>query len=404
MVSKGTIRAEARRVLITIQPVDSHARAVQPIALALARLGHHVRVAVAGTHCGRLRDAYTLPVVAAGENWTLTDASKRLAGDLIQKGNEGFCRTLIGDYLAGGPALQMARDILTLSRDWRPEIIYRDCTEFGGYLAGESLGVPVVSLDNGFHRLITSHHDVARPALDTHRAALGLGPEPRNPPPDLILTPAPRSLLLHDVEGRITEYQHENPRRGNERLPAWIANLPTHSPLIYVSLGSLLTCGPGLEELAADVYERIIDALNGVNCTAIVAVGGSPRSRWRPARHVRIVAHTAQPTLLQAGVDLFISHAGFGSLREALSARVPTVLLPFCSDQPLNAARWAELELGVRLDPTVSADEIRKAIGAVLAREGYRGNLLRWQRKTLALPPLDSVLPRLMTSAFADQP
>ena len=41
--------------------------------------------------------------------------------------------------------------------------------------------------------------------------------------------------------------------------------------------------------------------------------------------------------------ELFVTHAGYSSVREALTAGVPMVCLPLFADQPHNAARVEEL-------------------------------------------------------------
>ena len=58
---------------------------------------------------------------------------------------------------------------------------------------------------------------------------------------------------------------------------------------------------------------------------------------------VRVQARVPQrPLLLSGNVDLFLSHCGFGSIAESLSAGVPLLAYPAGLDQPFNAARIAE--------------------------------------------------------------
>jgi hypothetical protein len=385
------------RALITTLGVDSHFRAVQPVARQLMQMGNEVRVASPYPIGASLRETYGLNHVPAGVDWmNEPGTSSHLASLLAREGNDAFCRVVIGQYLGGDAALIMARDVIRICQDWRPDLILRDCTDLGANLAGEVLGVPVVSMDNGFVRLMDRHYEQVRPALDRHRAALGLSPEPGDPR-QLILTPAPRDFLLSDYPPEmVVEYRHESPQRRGERLPPWVEKLPTDMPLIYVSLGSILTCGAGLTEMANDLYKRIIAALRGIECTAIVSVGAGIRARFDRPPHVRIVRRIAQPLLLQAGTTAFLSHCGFSSLRESINSGVKLVGLPISSDQPENAARCSYLGLGPNLATDATPAEIRAATLDVLSNNSYDRAMLEWRRRALTLPPLSQALSHLL--------
>jgi N-glycosyltransferase len=386
------------RVLITVQAVDSHVRAMQPVALQLMHLGSDVRVAAPDSIGKTLRDTYGLDHVSAGSDWmNEPGVSTRLANLLAIEGNTEFCRVVISEYLSGNAALKMARDLIELGHEWRPDVILRDCTDLGAYLAGEALGVRVVTMDNGFVRLMDRYHEQVRPELIRHRAALGLGPEPDGPPDEVILTPSPRGFLLPDYPAEsVVEYRHENAQRQGEGLPRWVNDLPADRPLIYVSLGSILTCGPGLMEMANDLYERIIAALSGIECTAVVSVGPGIRARLKAPPHVRIVARISQPLLLQAGTAAFLTHCGFSSLRESMHSGVKLVGLPISSDQPENAARCSDLGLGPSLATNATPAEIRAATLDVLSDNSYDRAMLEWQRRVLTLPSLSQALPLLL--------
>jgi MGT family glycosyltransferase len=74
----------------------------------------------------------------------------------------------------------------------------------------------------------------------------------------------------------------------------------------------------------------------------------------------------------------FVSHAGMGSTMEALYYGVPLVCVPQMVEQEANAARVAELGLGVRLDPeSLTADDLRAAVDAVTGDAAIRAALDR---------------------------
>jgi UDP:flavonoid glycosyltransferase YjiC (YdhE family) len=183
---------------------------------------------------------------------------------------------------------------------------------------------------------------------------------------------------------------HVSPSRAGEHLPAWLTCIPEDRPLIYVSLGSLGPCAPALADSVLRTYDVILDALVAYPCTAVVAVGRDNVQRFSGlSEHIRIMANAPQPLVLRVA-DLYIGHGGFGGLREAIDAAIPLLILPFFADQPANAARCAELGLGVTLDPlTVTSADVYTSVADMLRRSSYKKQMRALQRRALALPPLN---------------
>jgi UDP:flavonoid glycosyltransferase YjiC (YdhE family) len=133
-------------------------------------------------------------------------------------------------------------------------------------------------------------------------------------------------------------------------LESAIAGLPADQPFVLATLGSLTghMVSPETSPL-----RHIVEALGTLPCTAVVALGrDADPADWNGPRpgHVHLASFVQQRLLLPA-CDLFLTHAGFGGVREALSAGVPMVALPLYADQPANAQRLAELGVGVVLRP-----------------------------------------------------
>jgi UDP:flavonoid glycosyltransferase YjiC (YdhE family) len=127
----------------------------------------------------------------------------------------------------------------------------------------------------------------------------------------------------------------------------------------------------------------------------VVALGrGSDVSTWtgpRPAT-VHLASFVQQPLLLQA-CDLFVTHAGFGGVREALTAGVPMVALPLYAEQPANAQRLTELGLGVTVDayeadPATIAAACRKVLDDPSSRFAARA----FRRRLLGLPTISQLV------------
>ncbi|WP_410617057.1 nucleotide disphospho-sugar-binding domain-containing protein [Amycolatopsis sp. lyj-109] len=92
--------------------------------------------------------------------------------------------------------------------------------------------------------------------------------------------------------------------------------------------------------------------------------------------HTRLRAATA----LLAASDVFVTHAGFSSVREALSAGVPMVAVPLFADQPANARRIEELGAGVPVDAVgLTADGLAAAVERVLGEPAFRSAALEFR-------------------------
>ncbi len=82
-----------------------------------------------------------------------------------------------------------------------------------------------------------------------------------------------------------------------------------------------------------------------------------------------------------------VSHGGSGSVLGALAHGLPQVLIAMGADQPLNAARCAELGLALTLDPvSATPDDVRAAVTAVLDEPSYRQAAERMRDEIRSLP------------------
>jgi len=73
-----------------------------------------------------------------------------------------------------------------------------------------------------------------------------------------------------------------------------------------------------------------------------------------------------------------ITHAGLGSVAAALQHAVPLVCTPIARDQPLNAARVAEVGAGLTVAASdATAEGVRAALHEVLADVRFRDGAAR---------------------------
>lgn len=158
------------------------------------------------------------------------------------------------------------------------------------------------------------------------------------------------------------------PARPAAGAASWARRTPG-KPLVLASLSSAIQ-GPPL--LQIDLLQRICSALGDLEVEAVVTTGrgieptsimvGSNTTVERRIPHEGVLSHA----------DLFVTHAGHGSVMAALSYGVPMLCLPPGADQPLNAAKVADLGLGKVLPTTASVEEIRDGVERLLADQSLK--------------------------------
>ncbi|PRY41450.1 glycosyltransferase [Umezawaea tangerina] len=387
-----TIPPDGRtRVLVTVNPFESHVRGLVTLVTTLSGLGHDVRIAVPDGWSGRLRD-YGVTTVEIAPMWLDPKFATVVFGALLDGGAAGFDRTLITEFTSPRFVTPVVDGVLALSEHWRPHVIVHECTEFGGYLAAEVLGIPHVVVDIGSLEAIALglHDEVVQPALTGLRSRLGLAPEPSTPGilRHLTVSVTPEQFNHADFGPPLARYRHELPVRHDERLPGVFARLPDDRPVVYLSMGSIGPLSSRFTQRSTEIYDELFTALAALECSVIAALP----SRYEPLfpslpPHVHTMPWVPQSLVLEH-VDLFITHGGLNSIRDTITCGVPQVLMPFFADHPGNARRCERLGTGVRVDPTtVTAAEVRSACERVLADPSYRRRTEDLRRHMRALPP-----------------
>ncbi|MFJ9381959.1 glycosyltransferase [Streptomyces sp. NPDC101455] len=390
------------RVVLTCLPYYSHMMpVVVPVAMALQRAGHTVAVATAPAMADALVRAgvehLPLPHVQTLEELL---ADPEFAGspgmpDAREESPEEQARARaqpgrLTQARAGALAGIFAREVITASQAWRPDLIVRECNEFGGYLAAERLGLPRAVLDiSPFSALnLPFVHDL----VNGQRVALGLDPVDdvwhpiRGPLAGII----PREWYPESLP--ISPARSYRPDAVTAALDRALADLPDDRPLVLAGLG---TVAPLVVPESRQLLTAMVTALGELPCTAIIAA----ESDWqgpRPA-NVRLVPFVPL-SLLLGTAELFLSHGGFGSVQLAMIAGTPMVNLPMFGDQPANSHRVEELGLGIHVDPADASPRVlAEACGRVLADRTFRYRAADMSRRILADPGYDVLVDDLAT-------
>jgi UDP:flavonoid glycosyltransferase YjiC (YdhE family) len=295
------------------------------------------------------------------------------------------------EMFAGAPAARMASDVIAHAESWRPDLIVRDACEFGGYLAGDALRLPYTSVgvSAGIADLMAAP---VVAALNRQRALLGL---PSDPVGARIHRYLHAHLMPAAYDGQDAALPHSrsyrvDSDRPGERLPGWMADVDQGKPVIFASFGTLASMFPVYEE----PLRAVVAGLADLDCTGIVGIGtGKDPDSYGPLpENVRLVDWISQPLMLQCS-DLFVTHAGYNSVRQALGCGVPMVTIPLIIDNFAAAARCADLGLGVRLEwDLLGPSQLASACRATIGDPGFQHRARKMQRRILASPSVNGGL------------
>lgn len=383
------------RVLFTTQPGFGHWHPLVPLARALEEAGHEVAFAATPVFCSTItaNGFHSFPAGADETDEELQEREERLAG---VPGSEraAFMWT---DVFAGSRAERTLPDLLAICREWRPDVLVRDMTEFAGCIAAESIGLPHAAVQLAAFR--PQLQRLISPQINRLRAVAGLPPDPNldslyrylllsSFPPSYQDPTAPLPPTTH----RIRHVGFD--RSSDEQLPAWVQDLP-EQPTVYATLGTVFN-------RVTDVLRAILDGLGGEPINLILTTGRDlelAELGTQPA-NVHIERYIPQ-SLLLPHCDLVITHGGSGTVKDSLSRGLPMVIVPIAADQHVNARRCAELGVAQVIEPDRRAPEaIRAATREILANSLYRHNAERLRDEIQALPGLDhavALLERLAT-------
>ncbi|MFJ7996205.1 glycosyltransferase [Streptomyces sp. NPDC096310] len=396
------------RVLFTTLGSPSHGRAQLPLARALAAAGHDVLVVTNPT----LASVFAQDDVRVDARTGEFTPRSFITPELIERANlpgqggdtpQDALERLVPHIISGPMARKLWEENLPAAQEFGPDLILRDGMDLSSCLVAEHLGVPQLPTPSGTSNLIDPA--AVLPGLNALRKELGLATQED-----------PLSVVPHGrvdyVPPAFSFAQHLPPSwsyrqtvtvdRGSV-LPGWIARLPTDRPLVLAALGTAL---PMIRDLAAadedvalplpmldpvETLRSMIEAVSRLEeCTVVVATSGLPADTDGLPPHVHVTDRVPQPLLLES-VDLFLTHGGFNSIREALRTATPMAVLPQFGDQFANARRVERLGLGREITDR-TPEGIAKAARAVLTDPAVLARAREARLAMLTLPEIDSAV------------
>jgi len=151
-------------------------------------------------------------------------------------------------------------------------------------------------------------------------------------------------------------------------------------PVIYISIGTILKGAERFFRTCMEVFEN-------EPVTVVVSIGSFKTAQLGDIPENFVVRNNVPQITVLKQASLFITHGGMNSVSEAMASGVPMVVIPFVSDQPVNAEQVARLGLGKVLEHrSITAANLKAPAFAVMKDEHIRENLRKIQAEIAGAP------------------
>jgi len=253
---------------------------------------------------------------------------------------------------------------LTLKRSLEAGVVAQG-SSWAGFFAG--------SLARSTPDLVICDSSIATPAGAAIARSIGrplvsvaplLPSEPQSYLPELVLCPfeftMPEESALRQRGRYFCEPSvwHDETRRRPEGLEAVLND---DRPLVFCSLGTQSTAYGAAGMVLRAVIEAFEDLPSHQLLIAASGLYDGLAQEPRPA-NVRVVPSVPQLSVLERAA-VIITHGGMGTLKEAIMAKVPSIVIPFAYDQPANARRVEYHGIGRACPPSsCTRDHIRELV------------------------------------------
>ena len=192
-------------------------------------------------------------------------------------------------------------------------------------------------------------------------------------PPQLNLVYTFREFQPYEAEFSAEQYKFLGPSI-YERKEANLDYVKGEKPLIYISLGTIVKGG-------SSFFQHCVDAFRSEDVDLIISVGQQfniEKLKNIPS-NVHVYKSVPQLKVLKLA-DVFVTHGGMNSVSEALFYGVPMVVIPFSSDQPVNARCVERLGVGKALAySNANQSNIKEYVLSVLSSTDIKANISKVQ-------------------------
>lgn len=374
------------RVLAVATPAAGHINPMLPLIEAFLAQGDEVTVAAGDDPGGAVaRTGAAFRVAGRSEMEWFHDLQARVLhgspGDGL--GPERINHYFFPRLFAEVAVPDMIDDVVTLGREFRPDLVVFETYALAGPLAAAVLGVP------GVHHLISPMlpHDVSQLADDAVApiwrsfdrttpgyAGLYQGITIEISPPMLQaqVVPAGESLAMRPAPRPTTEAVRTDP------------------PRVYLTLGTFFANN-------TEVFRTALAGLANEDVEVVVTVGADndPAAIGPVPANTRVERYVPQADLLPR-CSVVIHHGGAGTMYGSLAHGLPQVVLPQGADNFVNGELLARCGAGLSIGPeNLTPEAVRDAVHSVLTDPSYSYNALQLAGELAELPEPKHVAHRL---------
>ncbi len=357
------------RVLVTTFPGKGHFHPVAPLALAMQRSGHDLRVATDPSF-GRWVEACGFTLLPAGPS-----EAEMVAATAALTPEERSIREFTSVWVP-----TFTRDVLGSLDRWRPELVVSEEGEHAGALLAAVLGVPVVTHSWPAPARPPEIRGALADALDDVWTAFGQQGPARLwgdryldccPPP--LQTPDVRTIAGVIV---VRPSLFDGPPVA---APSWLKELVR--PVVFVTLGTVSIFA------RPEVLRWVVEAVRPVAGTVVVATGPSPETVVPAHPEIRVARYVPLSAILPTS-DLVVSHGGASTSLGCLLAAVPQlVIAQGAPSQRRVAAAIVRSGIGASIDAQAFQSETLTAAASELLADREIGDRIEAARATLDTLP-----------------
>ena len=155
-----------------------------------------------------------------------------------------------------------------------------------------------------------------------------------------------------------------------ERKTAYLDFVKKERPVIYISLGTVL-------KGTVSFFQDCISAFADENVDVIISAGQrfNTRKLKNHSSNIHIYNSVPQIEVLKIA-DVFVTHGGMNSISEALVYGIPMIVIPFVSDQPVNAQCVEKLGVGKKLEYSlVNKDTLKNTVLSLVGNSDIKFHL-----------------------------
>ena len=386
------------RIMFSTVKDIGHVTPLVPYARGLRDLGHEVRVATSADEgaVAALKKAGLAHAPFDGPAPDQLQAVMKRVDEL--KGEEaiafGFREGFAGVAVrAAMPKLQQT------IREFRPDLIIRESAEFASLIAAEAAGVPqagVAVYCSEYEAWIAAQ---VAGAVDQLRTLVGLKPDnghaQRSQRTFTSFPPSfDRGPPLPDRPASFHVAPEIPPRLAASALqPEWMPD--GDKPFLFMTFGTVA----GRSERVRNAYRVLLEAVGSLPVKALLTTGPvMPREELGVIPdNVRVERFVPQVEIMPY-TSAVVCHGGSGTLLSTLATGCPVVVIPLFADQPANARAAEAAGAGLAVF-THHADDIAKAIRAVLTSESIRAGAQNVAAELASMHPMNQAIAEIISIA-----